>query len=256
MISPYLLRQRFLAIESRSILAVRSLFSRVRRDRVLTHFALAIGWAGIISTFGSSLLFAEEADLRVYAVHIEHTPKQNWPGYGVYLGGGYVLTAAHVVGHAADTRPQVEIAGRLIPATAIKEGRFEETDLTLLKVDVGQLPGKLQLRRILLCATGPVPRQRVIVATPEGIASSHVTAPRALPDNIRNQFPTAIDDVATTGNSGSAVFDAEKECLLGIMSRKIQRVVRNGFQSRKIDIAKYFVPIDDIKQVLTASVRF
>jgi hypothetical protein len=30
-----------------------------------------------------------------------------------------------------------------------------------------------------------------------------------------------ISDVATTGNSGSGVFDAGQKCLLGIMSRKI-----------------------------------
>ena len=32
-----------------------------------------------------------------------------------------------------------------------------------------------------------------------------------------------ISDVATTGNSGSGVFDAGNKCLLGIMSRKILR---------------------------------
>jgi hypothetical protein len=41
-----------------------------------------------------------------------------------------------------------------------------------------------------------------------------------------------IKDVATTGNSGSGVFDLGQKCLLGIMSRKISVTVmvreRNG----------------------------
>jgi hypothetical protein len=42
-----------------------------------------------------------------------------------------------------------------------------------------------------------------------------------LPFSIPRKFSTLISDVATTGNSGSGVFDAGNKCLLGIMSRKI-----------------------------------
>ena len=243
-------------IDLGSILAVRSLRICARLDRAPVNFGRAVRWAVVALTAGSSPMFAAEADLAVYAIHIEQRPKQSWSGVGVYLGGGYILTAAHVVGRADDTKPQVEVGGRLFSARAIKEGRFEETDLTLLKVDIELLPGKLQLRRMSLCTANPTTHQRVIVATPEGVAPSQVIAPRLLPDNIRNQLSTAIVDVATTGNSGSGVFDAERECLLGIISRKIQRVVRSGLQSRKIDIAKYFVPVDDIKRFLPKDIRF
>ena len=51
-------------------------------------------------------------ELFPYAVHVDRTPKQTWPGYGVYLGGGYVLTAAHVVGRASETQPHVVVNGR------------------------------------------------------------------------------------------------------------------------------------------------
>ena len=44
---------------------------------------------------------------------------------------------------------------------------------------------------------------------------------RCFPLNVQKRFSTVISDVATTGNSGSGVFDAGQKCLLGIMSRKI-----------------------------------
>ena len=71
----------------------------------------------------------------------EQDPPQSWgPGRGVYSGKGLVLTAAHVVGSAAHTKPRVHIAGMELPATAIREGNFERVDLTLLSVDEQKLP--------------------------------------------------------------------------------------------------------------------
>ena len=69
--------------------------------------------------------------------------------------------------------------------------------------------------------TQPWPGEPVIVAVPEGTARSHVMLPALLPTNVQKRFSTVIRDVATTGNSGSGVFDAGQKCLLGIMSRKI-----------------------------------
>ena len=69
--------------------------------------------------------------LRIYAVDIWQDPPQSWgPGRGVYLGKGLVLTAAHVVGSVAQTKPRVHIAGMELPATALREGNFERADLT------------------------------------------------------------------------------------------------------------------------------
>src|SRR6516225_12496450 len=83
--------------------------------------------------------FAQEeptdASLRIYAVNIIQDPPQSWTGYGIYLGRGLVLTAAHVVGSAAHTKPSMRIAGMDLPASAIKEGNFERVDLTLLSID-------------------------------------------------------------------------------------------------------------------------
>src|SRR5262249_37697262 len=72
-----------------------------------------------------------------------------------------------------------------------------------------------------------------------------------------SSISTVISDVATTGNSGSGVFDAGQKCLLGIMSRKI--FVRPGSgdkESEQKDIAKYFVPASTIRAFIPTEYRF
>ncbi len=187
-----------------------------------------------------------------FAVHIDRAQKQSWPGYGVYLGDGYVLTAQHVAGSRWHGDPSVEIAGRTLPARFVKEGDFERVDLTLLRIDAGALPANLGLRLMPVCRTPPVVNQRVIVAIPEGVAYSRILSPKLLPLDVRGRFDTVIADVATTGNSGSGVFDAARLCLMGIMSRKIQTASTRDQNGRAIrtmtDLAKYFVPASQIRE--------
>jgi len=199
----------------------------------------------------------QDAPLLDYAVHINRTPQQPWPGYGVYLGSGYVLTAAHVTSPFVAAKPVVVIDGKQFPARLVREGSFKGVDLTLMAIDQAQLPLRLRMRRMPLCITPPTPGEYVVVAIPEGTARSRVLPPSALPANVRNRFGTAIGDVATTGNSGSGVFDAYQQCLLGIISRKISvRMSRPGVPVRQFDIAKYFVPAADIKAFLPPGVTF
>jgi trypsin-like peptidase len=198
--------------------------------------------------------------LRLYAVHIDRTPKQPWPGYGIYVGQGLVITAAHVVGHAFWTRPKVEIAGQELPARTVKEGAFEKEDLTLLSVDEERLPASLRLRRLTTCQNAPQPGQDVIVVVPEETVHSRIVSPRMLPRDVLPKFATAIRDVEGTGNSGSGVFDARRKCLLGIMSRKIQRVQvedKDGLPVKTLrDVAKYFVPASAIAEFVPPQFRF
>ncbi len=202
---------------------------------------------------------SDQADLRAFAVHINRTPQQPWPGYGVYLGNGLILTAAHVAGDVAETKPHVLIAGQDLPAALVKQGSLESVDLTLLSVDGTKLPVGLQMRRTPLCEHPPYAGERVVVAIPEGTAPSRVLPRRAIPADLRGRFDTAIADVATTGNSGSGVFDAADLCLLGIMSRKIsitRQPLKIGALARTTDIAKYFVPAATIKAFIPQSVSF
>jgi hypothetical protein len=225
-----------------------------------TSLRLAIGFviAGASAELASAQALPDDADLISFAVHINRTPPQSWPGYGVYLGNGLILTAEHVPGRFARTKPHVLFAGQDLPAALVKEGSFEDVDLTLLSIDSTKLPIRLQMRRMPLCTTPPSAGETVVVATPEGTARSHVLPQVMVPPDLRGRFDTLIGDVATTGNSGSGVFDAQKQCLLGIISRKISVESHGnlGAPARTVDIAKYFVPASDIKAFIPDGVSF
>ncbi len=198
-------------------------------------------------------------DLQVYAVHISRTPAQPWPGYGMYLGNGLVITAAHVPGNFADTKPRVIIVGQDRPADLVKQGSLDSVDLTLLSVDTSAIPVRMRMRRLPLCEDAPYAGESVVVVTPESATRSRVLPPSAVPRDLRARFGTVIGDVATTGNSGTGVLDARKTCLLGIISRKltVQRPgARLGAPERTRDIAKYFVPVKDIRSFIPAGVSF
>jgi S1-C subfamily serine protease len=227
----------------------------------LRSTVLAVGWAAMAVALTPTLTSAQSdpSGLTALAVHINRTPKQSWPGYGIYLGNGLVLTAAHVAGDVAETKPHVIIAGQDLPATLVKQGSLDSTDLTLLSIDGTKLPVGLQMRRTPLCGHPPFGGERVVVAIPEGTAPSRVLPRQAIPADLRGRFDTAIADVATTGNSGSGVFDAGDLCLLGIMSRKISvtsRPLTVGAPARTVDIAKYFVPAAQIKAFIPQNVSF
>ena len=221
---------------------------------------LSVCCAALAATSSGARAQSTDADLKEFAVHVNRTPRQSWPGYGIYLGAGLVLTASHVPGTFAYTKPRVDIAGEDLPAGLIKEGSLDAVDLTLLSVDATRLPVRLQMRRMPICDRAPYAGEAVVVAIPEGTARSRVLPPQAIPADVRARFGTAIADVATTGNSGSGVFDAANLCLLGIMSRKIsvvQRPMRPGAPAGSTkDIAKYFVPAPEIKAFIPPDVRY
>jgi hypothetical protein len=215
--------------------------------------------SGLFLAFLAQPLFAQDASetLLAYAVNVHRTPMQTWgPGYGIYLGNGIFITAAHVVGRAWLTRPKIAIGGVEYPTKVVKEGNFEGTDLTLLSVEQDLLPMRLRLRKNSICKNAPKPGQQVVTVVPEGVAYSHILAPERLPPDVR-KYSTVIADVARTGNSGSGVFDLKQRCLLGIMSRKISRSISraDSRQPQTRDIAKYFVPALEIAEFLPPELR-
>lgn len=217
-------------------------------------FSLGVTLLVILMT---RLCFAAGADesLLSYAVNVHQTPMQTWgPGYGIYLGKGFFITAAHVAGRTWLTRPKISISDQEYPTHVVKEGSFESTDLTLLSVDEELLPMRLRLRRNPLCGDPPWPGEDVVTVVPEGTARSRILSPGRLPASVR-KLNTVIADVAQTGNSGSGVFDAHRRCLLGIMSRKISQTRRMPTgKTETRDIAKYFVPASTIREFMPADV--
>jgi hypothetical protein len=204
----------------------------------------------------------QDADdaLRLYAVHIDRTQKQPLNGYGVYLGNGIVITAAHVVGGGDATKPQVKIAGEHLPTKVVKDGNLNDVDLTLLSVDERQLPDSLASRHMPLCKNPHGTGEPVIVATPEGVARSYIMSSSLLPPDIPDKFRTVIRYFPGTAISGAGVFDANEKCLLGIISRKISGIQIkqiNGHVAREpVDIAIYFVPVSEIAKFIPPDVRF
>lgn len=211
-----------------------------------------------VSMLSASVTVADEDtdhSLLIYAVSINRSATSRW-GTGIYLGNGLVLTASHVIGRTLFKGPKVTIAGQDLPARVLKQDTFERSDLALLAIDEQSLPTGLRLRRISLCEARPWPGEEVITVIPEETVHSHVMSPQGLPLQAR-RFNTIIGDVARTGNSGSGVFDAQKKCLLGIVSRKItqNRTLLAAANKQSYDIAKYFVPVSIITQFLPAEVQ-
>jgi hypothetical protein len=188
--------------------------------------------------------------LKFYAVNVVHTPPFRNPfiGYGIYLGNGMIITAAHVVGRwPFFTNLRVFIAGQNLRARVIKEGSPERVDLALLSVDKAHLPISLRLRRNPLCKGTLIPGTNVVVVVPERTARSRIISPQLIAPQFRTRFKSLISNVE---GSGSGVFDAERRCLLGIISREIERYPYRKKSARMpiktIRFVGYFVPASKI----------
>jgi hypothetical protein len=200
-------------------------------------------------TFGNSVCATENLQsLLPFAAEIR---MPTWSGAGIYLGRGIFITVAHLVGRGSLTKPRIVIGEHDYATAIVKEGTFETTDLTLLGVEERGLPFRLRIRLNPLCKEPPRPGQKVVTLSTEGITYSQILAPDQLPQEVR-KFSTIIADFAHTGNSGSGVFDPERKCLLGIVSRRISfpRTSVRAFYS-----AKYFVPASEIAEFLPPDLR-
>jgi hypothetical protein len=173
-------------------------------------------------------------------------------GSGVYLNSGLIITAAHLT--AVDAKMGVRIAGMVLPelpAKILKQGSAEDVDLSLLLIDEEKLLTSIRLPRIHLCEAPPWPGDLVIVVDARHATESRIVPPQVLPFTLRTKFSTLIRDVATTGNSGSGVFDPNRKCLLGIISKKVTFHTTEGDK----DIAKYFVPAVAIRDFMPVEFR-
>ena len=191
-----------------------------------------------------------DSDLKIYGVSVINLAPYRRPftGYGVYLGEGKIITAAHVIGRWAYLfeNPRVIISGQELQAKVLKKGSFAQTDLALLDIDEATLPVSLRLRRNPLCKELPKIGMDVIVVYPDRTTRSRVISPRTIPPFYRARFGTLIADVQ---GSGSGAFDAEEKCLLGIMSASVLQAEPPGGH------AGYFVPASEIKEFVPPEFR-
>lgn len=194
--------------------------------------------------------------LQIYAVFVLKTEPfgKDFTGYGVYLGKGYVITAAHVVGHYRYfTDPRVRIGTKTFPATVVKEGSFSTVDLALLSIDTADVPIALQLRRNPLCREPPHVGMQAIDVLPDKILQAHVINPLSIAQELQRRYQTLID---SPKESGSGLYDAERKCLMGIMSAKMPKLVfqlkAGSLVATQKGFAGYFVPARQIADFLPA----
>ena len=201
-----------------------------------------------------------DESLKVYAVNVFHsTPLENTIiGGGVYLGNGLIITASHVVGNwPIFQNPRVLIAGQDLAAHVIKEGSVETVDLALLSVDKSRIPVSLQLRRNPICK-GPLNvGSSVLVVSPKRLTPSRTISPMEIAPQYRARFGSLIDEPE---GSGSGVFDIRRKCLLGIVSRKVEkfgyRPVQRGIAREPTGFAGYFVSAQKIDAFIPRGLHF
>jgi hypothetical protein len=231
-------------------------YARLRfRCMAMARLAICVGSLIIIQMLGVANAQAPGDDsLRIYAVNVAKTRpfKDEAIGYGIYLGQGTVLTAAHVVGHwPFFTRPRVLVAGLDLPAKVLKNALNEQTDLALLAVDEARLPVSLRLRRNPLCHRPPMLGMEVIDVVPERTSRTRIISALSISPALRNNFDTLVDNVEV---SGSGIFDAQRKCLLGIASAKVVKF-KNQMQNGHVvyipaGFAGYFVSAAKIAKFL------
>jgi len=199
-------------------------------------------------------------NLSIYAVKVvKKTPfREQFTGHGIYLGQGAVLTAAHNIGRWGFLKnPRVRIADQELPARIVSEGSAE-LDVTLLTVDETRLPVSLRLRRNPLCKQPSKVGASVVVISPDRAARTQIMSPLFAPPEIRRKFNTLISELV--GASGSGVFDAQTKCLLGIISRRVDRYGhQNGegtYTPASASYAGYFVPASQIADFIPREFRF
>ena len=222
--------------------------------------SLCLGVIVAASLAGPARPQETDDSLKVYGVHVDRTPKQSWTGLGIYLGQGIVLTPAHVSGLGFWRKPRVEIAGKIYPTRVLKDGHFHRVDLTLLSVDVNELPVSLGLRRLPLCPDPSWPNEQVVLVTQENAVRSFVVPPARVPGGLQSGYRTAVGLAPETGGSGSAVIDANKRCLVGMITRTIstgELIEEDGRKAEKsVAVAKYFIPASQIASFLPAGLRY
>lgn len=203
-----------------------------------------------------------DKSLKIYAIGIVKTQIfERWTGYGIYLGHGVVITAAHVVGRFPFlTYPRVLVGDQEFPATVIKKGSLEGTDLALLSVDEASLPMSLALRQNRICGDPFNVGQDVVVVDLNGVARSRIVSPRVVPAQYRMKYGTVIAELPVIGQSGSGIFHPEKKCLMGIITRAIRRYQFEQVNVRRVikpfNVAKYFIPASTIADFIPPELSF
>jgi len=169
--------------------------------------------------------------------------KQYSQGSGVFLGHGLVLTALHVVEvNKASKSVTVLVDGRRTDGTVVWDGKHENLDLALVKIDPSALSAKRRAQpEVTVCSGNPGPSQPVTVAA-MGIVTPTTTISTAITSDGKSEgWTNLLSTGFHHGNSGGGVFSAAQGCLWGIVTFEMGGNVRG----QAIDITA-FAPSSDI----------
>jgi Do/DeqQ family serine protease len=163
----------------------------------------------------------------------------------IYDNAGHVVTNYHVVAQAAQISVQLR-DGREAPAVVV--GADRDTDLAVLKVELGDLPGirlgrsdRLRVGEPVLAIGNPMGLGQTVT---QGIVSA--TGRGRLGVSIFENF-IQTDAAINFGNSGGALVNADGE-LVGINTAIIAR-------NAGIEGIGFAIPVDLVRGVVDAIVR-
>ncbi len=139
-------------------------------------------------------------------------------GSGVYLGGGLVLTAAHVVEvDPANPVASIILDGWKTDATVAATGEHG-LDLALLRIDPAELSHQRRdMKPVETCAASMAANQPVVVAALGTVTLSRTVGFPIDAPALKGDWTNILATGYTHGASGGGVFDAAKGCLAGII---------------------------------------
>lgn len=168
-------------------------------------------------------------------------------GSGVFIGGGLILTAAHVVKlNPADQTATVIMDGWQTGAK-ISAIAADGLDLALLKMDPSEISRQRQgLAPVQLCTAPTVANQPVIVAAQGSVSLSKTVGAPIRSPALTGDWTDILATGYSHGASGGGVFDASSGCLIGII---IIEATAPGIELTE------FVPAAKIAPFLAASLH-
>ena len=222
----------------------------IKADRAFKATLKQVAMAVILLLSGMCHAWAQStpADLGVRVEKAVGDGKTFSQGSGVLIGGGLVLTAAHVVKvNPRDPTVIVLIEGRRVPGRVV----FSDAspDVAFIKVERSTMSALSRSRAASFCDHDPGPGAPVVVdAIGQTTRSVTVVAPDN-PPHRPGDWTATLGTGYHQGSSGGGVFDAATGCLLGILIYEVSGHVRPS--SPFIDITR-FTPAPRISGALQA----
>ena len=166
-------------------------------------------------------------------------------GSGVFLGGGMVLTAAHVVKINPQDPGATVIMDGWKTAARVAAIAPNGLDLALLKIDPSEISAQRRMLSPVHLCSPPIGANQPVIVASEGQISFSVTIPVNTGQGI-----TRLGTGYPHGASGGGIFDASKGCLAGIII-----IADSGTLSGQDIKLTEFIPATQIAPFLAASLH-